>query len=939
MADNKRKSALLVVVGLVVAVLLWIFGRSGAEVGDPDGATADASAERGLVGRELHGATAGGDEGAPLGPRSRLAGHVLDLEDVPIADAQVCVALPELSTALGWLPRCVNADGDGHFLIEPLAPGQHRLIASARGFILPPIPSMRGPVGVTTRVGPGEARDDLVLRLRPGGAEVRGVVRDITGGTVEEALVWTDSAATHSDDEGRFSLWLDTRSFVEIEVRAEGYARAGLVEFRPAGRVLEVLLRPEIILSGRVIAAESGAPVADVPVVASEPGMLSYSGSFSTEPQVRTGEDGRFTFSGLGPGRYKPQVHAGSWRGQASESVLLVIGESPAEVEIKVYPARRVEGRLLRRVSRTPCSEGGLVVYDAAGAIVDRAQADADGAIALGGLLPGPYDLELRCAQGEAPLAPLAVDLHGDDLLGALWEAEELSGRSIRGRVVDADGRGVAMAYVGGELRDPADPDDPGAHAAALAGTHAVTDVDGAFEIHHLPAGGYEFYRVQAEGMADPVDTPKVTLPSDRDVDDLLITLPRAGALQVRVQDSSGAPVTSASIKVSRVGGGGSNLRGMPDGVWKLDPTTPGIYQVKLHRPGVGGRAGPDDPSNDDPGEEVEVVPGRTSTLTLVTARRDRSIRGIVRSRDGDRIADASVWATGASTFIDWGGRARHPEIARTVSDIDGEFVLEGLEEGTYTVHARDGVGVEESIAGVESGSASVAFALAEGGSIAGRVQVRGGEPPASFSISVQPADGGRGRKEEFLRTGGAWRIADLPPGEVAIEVQCAEGTAGQRATIPEGGEVNGITLELAARGALRGRLLDADTGAPVSGYMATVQSADGRAGAASLDPAGQRYSAEDGSFELQQVPSGDVILHLWPGKARLQGYANHEERILIRPGGMTDAGAIKVKRRGTADAPKTGEDGKGEEPSDAPKTGEDGKGEEPSDAPKTGER
>lgn len=222
-AKPKRKSALLVVVGLVVG-LVWLLWRSGPEEDDPKGATAEATAARSSVGGELQGASAAGDEGAPLGPRSRLAGHVLDLEDAPIADAQVCVALPELSTELGWLPRCVNADGDGHFLIEPLAPGQHRLIASARGFILPPIPSMRGPVGVTTRVGPGEARDDLVLRLRPGGAEVRGVVRDITGGTVDEALVWTDSAATRSDDEGRFSLWLDTRSFVEIEIRAEGYA-------------------------------------------------------------------------------------------------------------------------------------------------------------------------------------------------------------------------------------------------------------------------------------------------------------------------------------------------------------------------------------------------------------------------------------------------------------------------------------------------------------------------------------------------------------------------------------------------------------------------------------------------------------------------------------------------------------------------------------------
>ena len=295
-----------------------------------------------------------------------------------------------------------------------------------------------------------------------------------------------------------------------------------------------------------------------------------------------------------------------------------------------------------------------------------------------------------------------------------------------------------------------------------------MTDANGSFEIHHLPAGDYHLSRIQAEGMAAPVDTPKVTVPRDRDVDEFVITLPRAGALQIRAQDSSGAPVSSVTLKVSRIGGGGSNLQGMPDGVWTLDPTTPGIYQVKLARPGVGGRAGPDDPGNDDPAEEIEVIAGRTSTITLVTAPRDKTIRGVVHSRDGDRIADAAVWATGAGTYIDWAGRSRHPETARTVSDIDGEFFLEGLEEGTYTVHTRDGVGVEESIAGIASGSDSVAFALAEGGAIAGQVQVRSGDPPARFAILVKPADGNPGRAVKWFQPGisarrrvlgGSWRL------------------------------------------------------------------------------------------------------------------------------------------------------------------------------------
>src|SRR5690606_1135765 len=148
----------------------------------------------------------------------------------------------------------------GYFEFAPIAPGRYRLSAGARGFIPPPV--ARGLAGVFAQVGPGETRDGILLRLRPGGAEVRGVLRDITGGSVADALVWSETAATRSDDEGRFSLWLDVRSFVHIEVLAEGYARAGVSEHAPEGRVLEILLRPEVILAGRVVAAGSGAPIA-----------------------------------------------------------------------------------------------------------------------------------------------------------------------------------------------------------------------------------------------------------------------------------------------------------------------------------------------------------------------------------------------------------------------------------------------------------------------------------------------------------------------------------------------------------------------------------------------------------------------------------------------------------------------------------------------------
>ncbi|MEZ4452694.1 MAG: carboxypeptidase regulatory-like domain-containing protein [Nannocystaceae bacterium] len=892
----KIAGALAVIVG---AILWLLWPTTDRAIDRVDGSRPAAATRR--------GADLGPKTRPPVPGQARLAGRIVDLEDAPIPGARACAAIPALDTEMGYRPRCVDADEDGRFEFDPIAPGRHRLTATARGFI--PLPVASGEPGLRAVVGPGEAVDDLVLRLRPGGAEVRGILRDITGGTVSDAQVWSDSAITWSDDEGRFSLWLDVRSYVRLEVEAEGYARAGVGEHQPIGRVIEVLLRPEVILRGRVIAAGSGAPIVDAPVIARAPYLLSYAGSFASEPQVRTGPDGRFRFKGLAPGRYKPEVRAASWRGQANESALLVIGGPPAEVVIEVHPARRIEGRITRDGGEA-CEGCGITIYDAAGAVVDRDLAEADGSVAVGGLLPGRYAVEVLSAQGAAS-PPTSIDLSEGDALDERWEVDASGGRAIRGRVVDASGRGVALAYVQGELMEP---EEPGAHAVA----QAITAADGTFECTHLPAGVYSFYRVDAEGMAPPVEDPKVTLSSARDLDDLVITLPRPGALIVKVQDPRGEPVLSAQLTVSRVGGHGSHLQPREGAVWTLDPTTPGTYHAKISRPGVGGRAGPEDPSRDDPGEEIEVVAGRTATLTLVTAPRDRTIRGIVRTGDGDLVADAAVWAESHETYLDWGGSPRHPEVARVHTDLDGAFELEGLEEGTYSIHARDQAGVERSVDGIQSGAVDVAIALPEVGALAGRVEVRGGDPPARFTISIKPADGTRGRSEEFLYSDGEWRIRGLPPGPVNVEVQAAEGTASRKATIPEGGEADGVTLGLAARGALRGRVVDADTGAPVAGYMARVQSANGRASAAELDPGGRRTTDADGRFELQQVPSGPVVLHLWPAGARSGGYVDAEVTLTVRPGGTTDAGVVRARKRGD---PRANEANDANDPGDADAT------------------
>jgi protocatechuate 3,4-dioxygenase beta subunit len=773
----------LAVVGLVLAALLvGLLLRSRAESPASDTSVADPSVTAARTdARELE------DEPERSGTHARIRGQVIDEHDAPIAYASVCISPGELArmAELRWQPRCGKGNGNGEFELDAVAPGRYRLSAAKRGYIPPP--SLDGRVGLATSVVAGQQREGLILRLRRGGAEVRGIVSDITGGTISDAQVFSDAALTYTDGDGRFSLWLDASSFVELHVSAEGYARAGVTEHRPGGRELQIQLRPEVVLVGRVLTADTGEPVAGVPVVAKAPPMMLVTGGFATQPHVLTDANGRFRFTGLAPGRYKPEVHSGGFRGMARESVLLVLGVEPQELVIHVHPARQLAGRVIRAGSGDPCDAGEVTIHDGAGAVVERALADATGAITLGGLLPGTYTLEIECDESDRGKTSEVVDLTETDLVDALWEIEARSGRAIRGRVLDSSGRAVAMAYVQGELREP---EDAGTQALA----RAVTESDGSFEILDLPPGVYGFDEVRAEGLPGPSERLDVTLARDRDTEGVELVLPKSAALRVRVRDASGSPVPDVSILVGR-GRGGQVWQSTPTSEWLLDPIASGAYHVKVLRAGVGARAGPG-----EPGEPVVVLPGALAELTLLAPARNGMITGFVRTREGEPVADAVVRAFGSQPFVDLAGRERSPDVAQSSTDIDGFFILRHLEDGNYTVRATSQGGVEQALDAVQSGARDVVLELPnDEGSVAGRVVVDGGEPPARFTISLTPVGSPRGRTEAFLFTRGEWRVAGLSPGEWVVEATAAEGTASLRVEIPDGAERDAVVLELAA--------------------------------------------------------------------------------------------------------------------------------------------
>jgi hypothetical protein len=403
------------------------------------------------------------------------------------------VAGAELTFSRGGAAASVRAGPDGSFRFEPPAEGRWLLAAvTARGF-LPFAPEWgHSPVQLEARPGvhvrgleihlsPADELDGRVVHAdgRPAaGAEVRLVG---TGG--EAALVpLADRFTAGSAGEFRFSA---PRGAV-LEARLPGFA-PGVAAVDLAAtlerRVTLTLGPPEqarseaAVISGRVVASGSGAPVPGALVVAERPGV----DRLVVRAQAAAGGDGAFELRGLEPGQYRVTARA---EGRAPGSVRR-IAAGTADVVVELGDGGRLRGCVRDAASGAPVAPFTVLVFERRSALSralqrSRSFVDASGCYALDDLAPGPAAVVIS-APGFAPSRELAVELAaaGEAVADAALER----GARLSGTVVSADtGAPLAGALlsVEGSLSDAASTFP----VLAAAGTDAA----GRFVLEGLPA-------------------------------------------------------------------------------------------------------------------------------------------------------------------------------------------------------------------------------------------------------------------------------------------------------------------------------------------------------------------------------------------------------------------------------------------------------------------
>jgi RNA polymerase sigma factor (sigma-70 family) len=243
---------------------------------------------------------------------------------------------------------------DGRYRLEHLGAGSYRLVARADGY----------EAAEASRLKPGQEAPPLVLSRfgailgtvldkesrRPVGSFQVDVINRQTRKAYNafDYRIGTEGELRYSDPDGQFVYDGLRAGDYEVIVKSEGRVPFQTNVILKAGEELplEALLEKGGTIEGAVLDAETGLPVVGAMISCFRPSAKpGYSVSMGPSGEVRSGEDGSFSVSGLADGKYSLSAfHPFYRRGNGVE--VEIQGGGNGRAELRLPPGGRIEGRL-----------------------------------------------------------------------------------------------------------------------------------------------------------------------------------------------------------------------------------------------------------------------------------------------------------------------------------------------------------------------------------------------------------------------------------------------------------------------------------------------------------------------------------------------------------------------------------------------------------------
>ena len=279
-------------------------------------------------------------------------------------------------------------------------------------------------------------------------------------------------------------------------------------------------------------------------------------------------------------------------------------------------------------------------------------------------------------------------------------------------------------------------------------------------------------------------------------------------------------------------------------------------------------------------------------------------ICGKIISKTGSPVVDATVLGM---SFSNSNSQCRD----QTKSDENGEFCLESLAGGKYTLSINAPGFRRFNESRVQTGAAGLVIELEDQGMINGRIIVTGGEIPVPYEVQLRQTHEGNpvtnliGESTKFNNADGTFTIECPQSGTFRVQAS-APGFApsfSDEFRFTQSQNMNGVTVRLTQGGGIVGRLVDGE-GNPVPRPRITTH--DNTWTNSLFDKAlGDQFPTNitsaaatgnmDGKFRLKLLKPETYQLRI-----RAAGFCELTLRdVLVTEGNETDAGEIKMIKGG----------------------------------------
>ena len=697
---------------------------------------------------------------------------------------------------LWWRPEeksspAVRAAGSGSAASASSSAGRPSSSAQAPGTT----PSLEA----TATAADGGFRIRVLAAGQPlAGARVQAYLQGADDGTGQTPWRRAGEGTTGADGTVRLPA---APGFYLLSASAQGHAPARREVDRPSGEaetVVELSLAAGAELRGRVVAAGRGEPVplANVSLHPYTQAVRAGVDAVTLPEETSTATSdpqGRFTFSGLAPGRYALTAEA---PGFSQRSVRVVTVPSTGELEVTLWASSFLEGFVLSEDGK-PVT--GAEVMALGGRNVPSTTTGTGGGFSLE-VSNGTYVLAARQGERMGRIPQILQVAPGEtlrDLRITLGAPSGLTG------TVTATPEGAPVAGARLVASPSQKPGEVGS---------ATTGPDGRYTLD-LPPGDYDVV-VVAPGRTGAAREGLVIAPGQRPTVDF--QLDGTSAVEGHVTNLEGQPIAGAYVQAQRMRGTAGLTRSArtdANGAYRLEGLETGTALVSARR----------EQTAHWTKKSAEVKPGTVAQVDFALA--DTGIvQGQVRQSSGAPLQQPALVRA----------MAKHGslgEFTYTDTDAEGRYQLE-LPAGVYQLiavnpGARYTFLHEDDLAVTVSAGAAVVqdLLLGDDRGVRGTVLEPSGAPsPYATAVGLQRGDFAMSLPVEADEEG---HFIFPPRGANAAPLDIIAHNAGRVGELSGAREDSEVTVRLRPAATLRGRVV-ARAGAAPTGFSLQLLQKDG---------------------------------------------------------------------------------------------------------------